>query len=72
MALRLIDIRCGCGGLCDSQEPCPMRGNVNACVCGHTVLIHARGQMGCCYFSHDRIVDAWERDEYAKRELRRD
>jgi hypothetical protein len=33
MAISLTDIRCGCGGLCDSGEPCPMRGNVQACSC---------------------------------------
>jgi len=29
----LTDIRCGCGGVCDSGELCPMRGNVMACTC---------------------------------------
>ena len=46
----LTDIRCGCGSLCDSREPCPMRGNVEACRCGYTAIVHARGQQGCRYF----------------------
>jgi hypothetical protein len=49
MALQLTDIRCGCGGLCDSGEPCPMRGNVQACACGTTTVTHALGQPGCLY-----------------------
>jgi len=30
----LSDIRCGCGGLCDSGELCPMRNNVTTRDCG--------------------------------------
>jgi hypothetical protein len=48
--MMLTDIRCGCGGLCDSRELCPMRGNVQACDCGATSIVHARGQQGCRYF----------------------
>ena len=47
MAILLADIRCGCGNLCDSTEPCPMRANVQACDCGHTTVIHATGQPRC-------------------------
>jgi len=50
MTLMLTDIRCGCGGLCDAGESCPMRGNAEACGCGHTAIIHTRGQQGCPYF----------------------
>ncbi len=50
MRLMLSDIRCGCGSLCDSRELCPMRGNVQACDCGYTSILHARGQQGCRYF----------------------
>jgi hypothetical protein len=46
----LTDIRCGCGGLCDSRELCPMRNHVEACGCGYSSITHARGQQGCCYF----------------------
>ncbi len=45
MALSLTDIRSRCGGLCDSTEPCSMRGNVEPCTCGvspvHSVRQHA-------------------------------
>ena len=49
----LTDIRCGCGGLCDSRELCPMRGNVEVCRCGYTATVHARGQQGCRSFGGD-------------------
>ena len=42
MALALTDIRCRCGGLCDSTEPCSMRGNVEPCRCGVTPVHGAR------------------------------
>jgi len=45
----LTDIRCGCGGLCDARELCPMRGNVEACDCGATSVVHSRGQVGCLH-----------------------
>jgi hypothetical protein len=50
MALMLTDIRCGCGGLCDSCEPCPMRTNVQACSCAYSTIVHARDQQHCRYF----------------------
>jgi hypothetical protein len=54
MAISLTDIRCGCGGLCDSGEPCPMRRNVQSCACGNTAVIHAVGQLGCAYRVDER------------------
>ena len=52
----LTDIRCGCGGLCDSSELCPMRDNVTACVCA-AAPIHGRAQ-------HD-LVELHARSECA-------
>jgi hypothetical protein len=58
MALALTHIRCGCGGLCDSTELCSTRGNVRACSCRYTTIVHARGQQGCRYFAaHDWQTD---------------
>ncbi len=47
MAIQLTDIRCGCGGFCDSTELCPMRSHVQSCDCGYTSIVHARKLNGC-------------------------
>ena len=49
----LTDIRCGCGGVCDSRELCPMRGNVEACDCSATPIVHERGQIGCRWYGYN-------------------
>ncbi len=62
-AVLVGDIRCGCGGLCDSGLPCPMAYLVPVCGCGgiplrSTVkengtryfLRHGAGQRGCRVF----------------------
>ncbi len=60
----LGDIRCGCGGLCDSGLPCPMAYLVPVCTCGgiplrsttgkedgtRYFLRHGAGQRGCRVF----------------------
>ena len=46
----LTDIRCGCGGVCDARDLCPMRGNIEVCTCGYTAIVHVRGQQGCRFF----------------------
>jgi hypothetical protein len=33
MSIQLTDIRCGCGGLCDAFELCPMRSHAPRCDC---------------------------------------
>ena len=44
------DIRCGCGGLCDSGELCSMRAHIPRCECGLRP-IHGRRQ--------HVLVDIW-------------
>ena len=41
--ITLIDIRCGCGGLCDSNVICPMAANEAPCRCG-AVPVHSQHQ----------------------------
>ena len=40
----------GAGVCATPASPCPRRGNVRACRCGYTRIVHARGQQGCRFF----------------------